>query len=74
MNSTRLEWLERADRLRDLMYRHWLANLDQPGTSARSEEEEANEEIARWLRQEFSEEPPQDTETQPLPLDLPALK
>ena len=59
-------WLEKAERLRST-----IASLRQVGTSENEPGEEgpaAMERlaIAHWLRQEFSDEPPEDTATLPL--------
>jgi hypothetical protein len=56
-------WLERAERLRGE-----LARLD---AAQRQDESLERVAIARWLRNEFSDEPPEDTATLAL---FPTLK
>ena len=57
-------WLEKAERLRDELTRLHAAELDEIVTP-NPEERDARERvaIARWLRCEFSDEAPEDTNT-----------
>lgn len=57
-------WLERAERLRHELTRLRAAELHEM-SETRTDEHDARElvVIARWLRSEFSDEPPQDTKT-----------
>jgi len=57
-------WLERAERLRHELTRLRAAELDEM-SETRTDEHDARERvvIARWLRREFSDEPPEDTKT-----------
>lgn len=74
MNSE--AWLEKAERLRstladlrearrtEITHLHAVLPLDAPATLERVA-------IAHWLRQEFSEQPAEDTQTMPLFSTLP---
>lgn len=57
-------WLERAERLRHELTRLRAMELDEM-SGTRTDELDARERvvIARWLRSEFSDEPPEDTKT-----------
>jgi hypothetical protein len=65
MNSE--AWLEKAERLRSELSRLHTAEFDEIVTP-HPEERDARERvaIARWLRSEFSDAPPEDTATMPL--------
>jgi hypothetical protein len=57
-------WLERAERLRHELARLHTAEVDEmiePSADERETRERVV--IARWLRSEFSDEPPEDTAT-----------
>lgn len=56
------DWLEKADRLRTELARLNSAQIDGIVDEATSHSQERVL-IARWLRQEFSNEPPEDTAT-----------
>jgi hypothetical protein len=57
-------WLDRAERLRHELARLRAAELDEM-VEPSADEHDARERvtIARWLREEFSAEPPEDTAT-----------
>jgi hypothetical protein len=57
-------WLERAERLRHELTRLRAVELDEM-SGTRTDEDDARERVvfARWLRREFSDEPPEDTKT-----------
>ena len=62
MNSE--AWLDRAERLRHELTRLHAAELDEmlePSADERETRERVV--IARWLRSEFSDEPPEDSTT-----------
>ena len=57
-------WLEKAERLRGELARLHAAELDELVEPAMADHEGRERvAIARWLRREFSEEPPADTAT-----------
>jgi hypothetical protein len=65
MNSE--AWLEKAERLRGELTRLHAAEVDEivePSTDERETRERVT--IARWLRSEFSDAPPEDTATMSL--------
>lgn len=60
------EWLEKAERLRSTFSR--LHDVQENQESGAHDQIETLERaaIAHWLRQEFSDDPPEDTATLPL--------
>lgn len=57
------DWIEKAERLRAELARFDAARLDEAVSDESTEQEQERDVIARWLRQEFSNEPPEDTQT-----------
>ena len=60
------EWLEKAERLRTTLTQLREARHDQQGGTQQEIDIIERTAIAHWLRQEFSDEPPEDTSTLPL--------
>jgi hypothetical protein len=56
-------WLEKAERLRMELARLNSALIDGIEDSPEARESHERVLIARWLRHEFSDEPPEDTQT-----------
>jgi hypothetical protein len=56
-------WLEKAERLRTELARLNSAQIDGIVDSTPDRESQERVVIARWLRTEFSDEPPEDTKT-----------